>query len=338
MTLKGVDSAFGPTLVQAATAKIQDVVWWGLYIAGSAAYHVWTDTEISVLRDDRLGIAPLPIVVPAQNLSEDPVAVAGQAMARCEALGIYGAVAVDFEYNADAARLLGWLAAFDAATAGFTVTGRPRSVPSGYDGPHLPLPAGVARWDPLPGRWVPGDALASRQAVQWASASIAGLSVDLNEAADDFPLGSWTPPPAVAVDLSAQEAGTMLLVETAAGLHLFAVGTDQGVYHATAPDLPALTTAGWTRLGKPTDKAKAVGGKAMADGSIILTVHGTDDRPYLASMTAAGVWSPFTVQTEGELWPGMTGPAGPAGAAAPGAEAWETVTKKLAAAAAALGT
>ena len=94
--LYGLDSAFGPTSEQAQHALSLGYQWWGWYVGGPGAYHVWTDAEVAVLAAAGYH-SSLPIWVPKLDLSGDPIADTHTAASRSEALGWYGAVALDTE-------------------------------------------------------------------------------------------------------------------------------------------------------------------------------------------------------------------------------------------------
>lgn len=189
----GVDSEYAPTVTQAATAAGMGVKWWGYYCGGADAARVWSPGETAVLR--QVGVAPLGVWVPRQTFDTDPLAEADQAVAAAVQRGqLSGGLVADAEHDCNTANLPGWWRGFQARVAthlGFTAVL--------YDGPHTRL-AGC-RWEPRPGSWQPGDALGAGYAVQYASDSIAGLSVDRDMADPTFPLGAWTtqqpgPPPA----------------------------------------------------------------------------------------------------------------------------------------------
>jgi hypothetical protein len=149
-----VDAAYAPTLAEAQAAHAEGYRACGFYLPGvlhTDPTNVWTPAQVAVLR--QAGLIPVPIVVPDPNLDGDPVAAAD--------------------------------AAYNMAVGAF---GLPTRMSCLYSGNHLEQtgqitgPIWMPNYGPAPTNIGPGSA------AQWSSAgNIAGWSVDLDEAAPDFP-------------------------------------------------------------------------------------------------------------------------------------------------------
>jgi hypothetical protein len=118
-------------------------------------------------------------------------------------------------------------------------------------------------------------------------------------------------PPAQQSAPGAGEDSTMAIVTAPGRLDLFVIGTDGGVYQAHAPagngaaDLGAIAAADWMRLGGPAVQGKAISAAWTPDYRVLwLTVHGTDNHPYMAFWdNAAGYWSDFAPNLDGTMNP-----------------------------------
>lgn len=123
--------------------------------------------------------------------------------------------------------------------------------------------------------------------------------------------GAWSAVTAPPAEEAAMASG---FVTSKPGRYdLLEIGTDQRIYQTAAPTFAELPAATPAAIGTSANTAKDLSGGWNHDGTeLMLYVHGTDDRPYLASMAASGAWTPFMV-CKGSLWPGMTGPQGLAG-------------------------
>jgi hypothetical protein len=94
----------------------------------------------------------------------------------------------------------------------------------------------------------------------------------------------------------------MAIVSAPGRVDLLVIGTDKGVYHATAPTLGDLVSAKWARVGPTNSAGLAVSAVWATDFSALLVaVHGTDNRPYLIEMSAAGAWGSFARMDAGVL-------------------------------------
>lgn len=183
--ITGVDSEFPPSTAQAAQAWSEGFRFWGLYVAGSSAANIWPVGAEQICRVG--GFLPLPICVPNQSFTESPVSVAQDTINACQVRGILsGGIVLDAEHSANTQNLLNF---WDVWAP---YVGSSGYVPELYNGPHLTWP---------PPTWEPTDTPNPPDgcAVQCGSTDIAGLSVDLDFAADNFPLGSWDvlPPPPI---------------------------------------------------------------------------------------------------------------------------------------------
>ena len=183
MARKGADSAYGPSAADLEAAIGQGVTWWGWYVGGRGALHVWTDAEVAVL--DALTYS-LPIWVPTLDLSGNPATDYAVARDRARALGWHGPIALDTEASMRGNVRLhsyvdGWCVAAAAA-------GDPQVVYGGgnYVGSAHP-------W------WIINSTTpAAGQCYQNGSGNIGGTSVDFDYADDAFPLASRqapVPPP-----------------------------------------------------------------------------------------------------------------------------------------------
>lgn len=94
----GVDSASTPTASEAAAAAHHGIKWWGGYIGGSSASNVWSPSGWSALR--QAGIEPVPIWVPDQSFTENPVQQAHLAIRACQRAGLDGPIVLDTENSA----------------------------------------------------------------------------------------------------------------------------------------------------------------------------------------------------------------------------------------------
>ncbi len=86
----GLDSVTTPTTGEAQSAARGGIHWWAGYVGGSAAAGVWDPSGWKALHT--AGVAGLPIWIPSQNFSEDPVQQARLAMAACQRVGVTGVV------------------------------------------------------------------------------------------------------------------------------------------------------------------------------------------------------------------------------------------------------
>lgn len=96
--LIGADSWYPPSQQVLNALKVLDgFKFYGGYVGGSGLYlnTPWPKYNWDLLQSN--GIEPLPIYVPNQDCSEDPEFVATDAMAKCEAVGLTGTVAIDSE-------------------------------------------------------------------------------------------------------------------------------------------------------------------------------------------------------------------------------------------------
>lgn len=181
--IRGMDSAFGPSLATAQAAKAQGYGIWCGYLGGAGVYHTWTASEWASLRG--AGLTPGAIWVPSLNLAEDPIAAADQADARATSLGIWGAIISDGEYAMSLSSRDAWW--FDSFNARMLTHGRANPK---YTGDHQ-APPGAALWPPLWGSTVsppPGHA------VQYGGMVFEGTSVDLDLFDSAFPMASFSPP------------------------------------------------------------------------------------------------------------------------------------------------
>jgi hypothetical protein len=102
------------------------------------------------------------------------------------------------------------------------------------------------------------------------------------------------------------EDSTVSILTAPNRVDVFVIGTDQGIYQASANDLPGLEAAGWRRIGTPNDQGKTVSAAWSPDyKTLYLAVHGTNDSLYLAAWTQAGGWTPFGANPHGALYPSV---------------------------------
>jgi hypothetical protein len=144
----GYDSAYAPTLPQAQLARSIGAIWWGFYLPRI------TDTDplngwTPGQMDvlEQAGIIPVPIVVPEPPHPADPVATATTAFQQCLAYGLTPSISVC------------------------------------YDGEHISASGPV--WLPIPGPRP--TAVGPQSAIQYGSANVGGLNVDVNASSLDFP-------------------------------------------------------------------------------------------------------------------------------------------------------
>lgn len=281
MNLAGVDSAFGPSPAVAAQAKAFGIVWWGCYVGGPGAYHVWSPTEVEVIQ--AAGILPRPLWVPSMGLLEDPVQAAADAVGAMEALGMYGSSGIDTE---EAMIATGRVPEF---VTGF-VDASPEPVV--YAGAKW-LPANADGWFPF---WGESVMPASSAAVQYGPATRFGMSVDVDLAGPTFPLASWTPPPKekpAVPTLNAPIVAIAPLVDigywlVAADGGVFPFGAAVGRIDLAKNPLPAKYAAG--ELVRPI-----VGAEVTLTGNGLLLVAGDGgvftlgDAAYHGSIPAEGL-------------------------------------------------
>lgn len=179
MARKGADSAFGPSAADVEAAIAQGVSWWGWYVGGPGAFHIWTDAEVSVL--DAL-TGSLPIWVPALDLSGNPGTDYAVARDRTRSLGWYGPIALDTEASMRGnVRLHSYVDGWCVAAAS---AGDPQVVYGGgnYVGSAHP-------W------WIiNSDTPPTGECYQNGSGSIGGTSVDFDYADSAFPLATRSAP------------------------------------------------------------------------------------------------------------------------------------------------
>lgn len=100
MMLIGADSWFPPGQAELDALKLLvGFKFYGGYVGGAGLYlnTPWPKYNWDLLKSNN--IAPLPIWVPKQDCSENPVTVADEAMSATEQMGMSGVVAFDSEYN-----------------------------------------------------------------------------------------------------------------------------------------------------------------------------------------------------------------------------------------------
>lgn len=150
--INGLDSAFPPTNAQAWTAKQVGYHWWGFYLPKLPN----TDplNSWTVAQVDILkqaSIAPVPICVPSPPAPADPIQTASEYVALAKQYGLSPRVAIC------------------------------------YNGEHISVTGPV--WLPVP-QPTPPTAVGPGSALQWSTGTFAGLSVDFNVAAPDFPMSA----------------------------------------------------------------------------------------------------------------------------------------------------
>lgn len=149
MLVSGLDSAYPPTLQQGMQAWNQGYRWWGFYLPKLPNTDPLNGwTNAQVAILRNSGIKPVPICVPAPPAPADPVQTATEYFNLAKQYGLSPKVAVC------------------------------------YNGSHIPVTGPV--WLPIPGN--PPTAIGPGSAIQYATVNLWGLDVDLNLAADDFPM------------------------------------------------------------------------------------------------------------------------------------------------------
>lgn len=147
--IPGFDSASVPTNAQAQAAYDSGHLWWGFYIQGVGN----TDPLHAWSPGEEAvltnhSIKPVPICIPSPVAVADPVQCATQAFNSCKSYGLSPKVSVC------------------------------------YNGEHIAVGGPV--WIPLPG--AAPTVIGSGSAIQYGGITIAGIDVDLNLAAPDFPM------------------------------------------------------------------------------------------------------------------------------------------------------
>lgn len=214
MSVRGVDSAYPPTLAEAQAAYAAGVRFWGFYAGGGAALHTWTRPQLAPVLE--AGIThTLPIIVPSNAQLAVGYAytdgVKGVEETR-DTFGVFGALVLDLEsYMATVPDLSLYVARW---STGVRSTGAKAVV---YNGAHVPLPAGVADWQVAWGK-TPAEPGFYQTG---ASGSIKGVTVDFDiDSMDGFPFAvpvattsaptptpitpTPTPKPASAAELAAK--------------------------------------------------------------------------------------------------------------------------------------
>lgn len=218
----GVDSASTPTASEAAAAANHGIKWWGGYIGGSAASNVWSPSGWSALR--RAGITPVPIWVPDQSFSEDPVQQAHLAIRACQRAGLDGPIVLDTEHSATGSPHL--KSFVDAWNRTLQQAGRTSVI---YDGAGYH--GNATEWLPS---WGPDHTSGARSAKQYSGATprwgVPG-GVDLDVAGQRFPFG----PPSRRSGHSGGGAG-------GGGGHRGRPGPQTGRVVVSPPELGSLAT------------------------------------------------------------------------------------------------
>ena len=190
--MKGLDSAFGPTLAQAKAALADGYQFWGWYLGGAGAYHSWTDAEVAVLAEAGF-TQSLPIWVPDLNLTGVPAIDATRAVNRLSSLGWQSVIVLDTEASMRGnPHLHSYVDGFVAELRNLGVT------PVVYGGGNY-VPAGVNAW------WILQGIPPAGTAYQWGSGSLAGISVDYDTAGPGFPMASLTAPTPVPIEPTKEE-------------------------------------------------------------------------------------------------------------------------------------
>lgn len=206
MSLRGVDSAYPPTLAQARAAVAAGVRFWGLYVGGSWALNVWTPAEAAILRSAGVEyLLPVWVPSPADIDSADPARLAFEARLATMARGLTGAVVLDTEA---AERGMARLPAF---VDGFCEAQRAAKWRvSVYSGANY-VPSWVADWRP---EW--GHSPTTPGLYQTGQGTIKGVTVDFDlDTAAGFPFARWaaeTPPaaaPRTVAELARALAGAL---------------------------------------------------------------------------------------------------------------------------------
>ena len=201
--------------------------WWGVYVGGPNAYHIWTPQEVQVLREAKLPGA-LPIWVPTYGMTEDPTIAADSAIAAAQVRGLDGVIVLDTEAKSRGVPRL------EPFTSAFYARIRARGWRSvNYFGAEAP--GGDALWNPNwanePAGPPPGGA------VQFGQRDFGGLTVDVDEAAPGFPVVNLNPPP-IPKTLPAPIAGA---AETHTGAGYWLVDERGNIYcYGDAPHLGDL--------------------------------------------------------------------------------------------------
>jgi hypothetical protein len=109
----------------------------------------------------------------------------------------------------------------------------------------------------------------------------------------------------IALPVSTQEESTVAHVPhpNGARFDLIVVGTDNGLYQSTAPTFAELAPLAPSRILSPPVGAKSIGGLSWtADGAALnMSVHGTNDLPYLMTFTPDKGWEDPVEVSKGAL-------------------------------------
>lgn len=147
--MSGLDSAFAPTLVQAQAARAAGYTWWGFYLPKLPNTDPLNGWTVGQMDIlKEAQIIPIPICVPSPPAPADPIATASGYVELAQQYGLTPKVSVC--YNGE----------------GISVTG-----PVWLPRPSINPPISVG----------------TGSAIQWSTGTFAGLSVDFNVNAPDWP-------------------------------------------------------------------------------------------------------------------------------------------------------
>lgn len=190
-TVIGADSWLPPTqAVLDALKKLAGFGFFGGYVGGADLFQntPWPKEAWDLLLSNE--IQALPIYVPKQDCSEDPLFVARDAVAQCKAVGLHGVVAIDSEESM--ANILNYQSWLDRVSMGVFQQGWKMVT---YAGSHY-VAMGSFAWRVVWGQHE--DVPTAAEALQYGPYTIQvnGFSVRLDgDSCDEsFPLASFASP------------------------------------------------------------------------------------------------------------------------------------------------
>lgn len=189
----GADSSFAGTTADFNNAHKAGIQWWGHYIGGAGAYRVWSNPERVALDNSAIPYH-LPIWVPAQSFTSNPLQEANQMVAVLKMLGYHSVVCVDVEENSGYTLAWGEANARAITRAGYTYVM--------YHTADKQPPSVAHSWL---ASWVgnPPQSLSPDSAQQYrGGTAFCNMNVDFDIATDDFPLEGLTvkPPTHIGVE------------------------------------------------------------------------------------------------------------------------------------------